>query len=569
MLLVGDDPASELLRWRHCSDICTRRRVEYHIFMSAGGQYTLPAPPPAAQSQQPLKIGRAFIKQYYNCLLNSPAELCKFYAPDSAISRGMEPTAPTEPLSLKGVLDDPLDGDKDLSPGERMRRVFFDWADADDQHVRIDFASGAIDAQESREGFLIVVTGHMYLPKRLKEKAFVHTFILNNEAPLGQKKVFLLKNDILRFLDPVSAEVEEVEQEEIVEGVLEEVIGSDELAQMPTPTQSQAQPVIVQDEEIFVTNVVEDGEDVEPTIEPVEFEPSADEEKIPDSSDDDEDGVDRLEVGNSILCDTDKIKNEKSVTVESSTPSSDGKKKRRKKRGSKSRSRSSSPEDTEPPEKPKAPGSWASLVASTGRMSEGKIIDEKGNKGRLSSREKSTSKVSTPTPQAVDESKANGSTTSATPPTSSGSLVAKTGAPNTPTSTSNRGFYNKRTPEATLFIRNIPDKTTEDQIKAMFEPHGQATGNKILGMNLIANRGFAFVDFDGTAAVDAIVKEAKESIVRNDQGHKIKGTFMVGNRVLVIEPKVAGGKNNTVNGGVGGNINKERRPYYRHRGDDG
>ena len=537
------------------------------------GQDTPPAPP-AAQAQQPLKIGRAFIKQYYNCLLNSPAELCKFYAPDSTISRGMEPTAPTEPLSLKGVLNDPSDGDKDLSPGERMRRAFFDWADADDQHVRIDFASGAIDAQESREGFLIVVTGHMYLPKRLKEKSFVHTFILNDEAPPGQKKVFLLKNDILRFLDPVRAEaeeVEQVEQEEIVEGVLDEVIGSDELAQTPTPTQPQAQPVIVQDEEIFeeTTSCAQGGGDVEPTIiEPVEFEPSADEEKIPDTSDDDEDGEEQLEMGNSILCDRDNIKNEKSVTAESPSPSSDGKKKRRKKRGSKSRSRSSSPEDTEPPEKPKAPGSWASLVASTGGVAEGKMIDEKG-KGRLSSREKNTSKVSTPTPQAVDESKPNGNNTSATPTTATGSIAAKSGVPNQTSSASNRGFYNKRTPEATLFIRNIPDKTTEDQIKAMFEPHGQATGNKILGMNLIANRGFAFVDFDGTAAVDAIVKEAKESIVRNDQGHKIKGAFMVGNRVLVIEPKATGGKNNAVSGGVGGNVNKERRPYHRNRGEDG
>lgn len=522
----------------------------------AGGQDTPPPPPAqpaAAQAQQPLKIGRAFIKQYYNCLLNSPAELCKFYAPDSTISRGMEPTAPTEPLSLKGVLDDPLDGDEDLSPGERMRRVFFDWADADDQHVRIDFASGAIDAQESREGFLIVVTGHMYLPKRLKEKAFVHTFFLNNEAPPGQKRVFLLKNDILRFLDPVSVKLEDVD-------------GSDELAQMPT--QPHAQPAIVQDEEIFEeTNSLQVGGDVEPTIEPVEFEPSADEEKIPDSSDDDEDGEDRLEVGNSIVCDTDDIKNEESVTAESSSSTSDGKKKRRKKRGSKSRSRSSSPEDTEPPEKPKAPGSWASLVASTGGVTESKIIDEKG-KGRLNYREKNTPKLSTPTPpQAVDESKTNGN--KATPTTTSGFIAAKTGAPNTPTSTSNRGFYNKRTPEATLFIRNIPDKTTEDQLKAMFEPHGQATGNKILGMNFIANRGFAFVDFDGTAAVDAIVKEAKESLVRNDQGHKIKGAFMVGTRVLVVESKATGGKNNAVSGGVGGNINKERRPHYRHRGDDG
>ena len=96
-----------------------------------------------------------------------------------------------------------------------------------------------------------------------------------------------------------------------------------------------------------------------------------------------------------------------------------------------------------------------------------------------------------------------------------------------------------RRPEATLFIRNIPDETTEEDMRALFEPHGLKTNNKVLSVTLNPARGFCFVDFDGAEGISAIVKEATTSIKKDPRtGRKIKSSFMVHGRVLEVERKV-------------------------------
>ena len=95
-----------------------------------------------------------------------------------------------------------------------------------------------------------------------------------------------------------------------------------------------------------------------------------------------------------------------------------------------------------------------------------------------------------------------------------------------------------RRPDATLFIRNIPDETTEEDIRALFEPHGLKTNNKVLSVTLNLARGYGFVDFDGLECIPAIVKEATTSIKKDPRsGRKIKSAFMIHGRVLHIERK--------------------------------
>ena len=165
----------------------------------------------------------------------------------------MEPSAPATPSPF-----DLGNGDSD-SPGERVRKAFFEWAGVgavDDNHaLSIDFERGAIDAQESiNGGILVVVTGHMLLPGSSKEKPFVHTFFLNNAAgPGSRKKQFLVKNDILRFLEPVVVKVEEIEEEVKVEievaAVVEEPVAVVEepvvVIEPPTPVPLVEEPIIV------------------------------------------------------------------------------------------------------------------------------------------------------------------------------------------------------------------------------------------------------------------------------------------------------------------------------------
>jgi hypothetical protein len=442
----------------------------------------------------------------------------------------MEPSAPATPSSFSLVSSVGMNGGEE-SIGERVQKAFFDWASVtgDAQSIdalTVDFERGAIDAQESiGGGILLVVTGHMSLPGRAKPSGFVHTFFLNNAAAPGRKKQFLVMNDILRFLEPVSADVEEIDEEHVQ---AEEKVS-------PVPEMEVAPPVV--DEPILVSP---------PAIDPiplvsVEFEPSADEEKVEEDDEGIEEPlkVEKIDVHESSSADSD--------SSPTASPTSDGKKvkRSRKKKGGKSRSRSNSPgieEDIkeEAPEKPKAPGSWASLVASGGvpKNSEG------GKKGRKGSPKASRG-------GANDKSSSVNQGPTKVPPQSQ-PAIENIPPITTPTAAPPQANQSQRTAGATLFIRNIPDKTQESEIRALFEPQGVTHGNKILGITLNSNRGFCFVDFDGPGAVLAIVEEATTSLVKDQRtGRKIESAFMVHGRVLEVERKVIGSKTSGGGGGVG------------------
>jgi len=499
-------------------------------------------PPPGGASSTAMKIGNAFIKQYYKILLTSPSQLNRFYQPDSTVSRGMEPSSPAthSPFSLATTS---MNGSDD-SPGERVRKAFFEWAGAgltdehDDECARVDFEHGAIDAQESiNGGILLVVTGHMFLPGKVKSLQFVHTFFLNNNSAPGMKKQFLVKNDILRFLEPVDAEEEEEEEEDIEEQVSFQIEDSPPITvpEMGAPPGIAEEPVV--EEPLLVSPPA-----IEPIpLVPVEYEPSADEEKVEDTDEAAEPIVKHEIVDVEPATEEEKV----DVSVSSSgsdspasSPSSEGKKskKNRKKKGGKSRSRSNSPRKEEDgkegtPEKPKGPNTWANLVA-TGAPKEG------GKKGRKGSPKNSRGNKSPSKQDKAPQSQTTKETTKESAPASN---------------SSSNNFYKDRPmrdhnldhnrslrrPEATLFIRNIPDETTEEDMRALFEPHGLKTNNKVLSVTLNPARGFCFVDFDGSEGISAIVKEATTSIKKDPRtGRKIKSSFMVHGRVLEVERKV-------------------------------
>ena len=534
-----------------------------------------PSPPAGGGGggPSPQQIGSAFIKQYYKILLTAPAQLNRFYQPDSTVTRGMEPSAPATPVpfstaELVGVNGNSSGGDESM--GERVRKAFFDWASVKSTNregdsslsdnldvLTVDFERGAIDAQESiGGGILLVVTGHMSLPGKVgKKSAFVHTFFLNNAAVPGRKKQFLVKNDILRFLDP-DANLDEKVVEEDVTTILPEV------------------------EEEQVLTISPDAAIHPVPLVPVEYEPSVDEEKVEDE--DDEDIEPLKEPANESPTEVTESSTVESNSNPTTSPSSDGKKSKRNrgKKGrlgaSKSRSRSNSPDAVEEekeeeedevaaPEKPKAPSSWANLVASGGGIGKGSKGGRKGSPkpSRNGTADKSTSSV-----------KPDLSSSKAPPqsrPTNGSKAVSNTSTSST-SSTSEINYQSKpseRTAEATLFIRNIPDKTKEPEIRALFEKQAAANGNKILGITLNPNRGFCFVDFDGPDAVVSIVAESMTSLVKDQRtGRKVESSFMAHGRVLEVERKVAskgfggggGGKAMDSGGGGGRKFNRSKSP---------
>ena len=117
-----------------------------------------------------------------------------------------------------------------------------------------------------------------------------------------------------------------------------------------------------------------------------------------------------------------------------------------------------------------------------------------------------------------------------------------------------------RRPDATIFIRNIPDETTEEDMRALFEPHGLKTNNKVISITINHDRAFAFVDFDGSECISAIVKEATTSIVKDPRsGRKIKSAFMVHGRVLEVERKVPKQRKQTNKQGRNSKSNRENQ----------
>ncbi|KAL7537642.1 hypothetical protein ACHAWF_005864 [Thalassiosira exigua] len=551
----------------------------------------------------PQKIGQAFIRQYYKTLLANPSQLNRFYQPDSVVTRGMEPSSLATPAPFNlastgngGSVDGAPPGGDDESPGERVRRAFFEWAG---EGVVIDFERGAIDAQESiGGGILLVVTGRARLPgdgEGTGPAPFVHTFFLNNAAGPGRKRMFLIKNDILRFLER-SKEVRE-------EAVGEESLFEDAVAAAIPPPVAEEPSSPVQLEPVAVVAPVEPPAPValaeeppvlvdplpplvEPvSIVPVEYEPPADEEKVEDEEVDEPMLVQHTAVDVNLATEEEKIDTLETSSAGSAasppSPSGEGKKKKnRKKRGgkSRSRSRSNSPrkeeEGKDEPEKPKTPGSWASLVAGGGGGSGG----PKGSSGKKGGRRGSprgsrggggggggtggdkapAERESAKAPPQAHQPATPKESSATTPSTASETPTTAPSPSTAPTPPQDLPPQPRRTPEATLFIRNIPDKTTEPEIRGLFDKYG-----RILGITLNPARGFCFVDLDGPASVQVVVDEAQSSLVKDERtGRKVSSSFMVHGRVLDVERKVpakSGG------GGPGG-----RRPYNRsHSPKDG
>eukprot|EP00980_Cylindrotheca_fusiformis_P023450 scaffold10490_cov129-Cylindrotheca_fusiformis.AAC.6 len=427
------------------------------------------SPPPTGDGSvagpTPQKIGIRFVKAYYQTLSTTPDQIFKFYKPSSILSHG-EGSTPTSATSFESY-----------QLGER-------WGDAQ----RFDFDNGAIDAQPSANGsILLVVTGHVVVKVDEEEtrKGFVHTFLLALVSLPNKQKTYYVHNDVLRFLkvdtsvtETVTTTTLEVETKTVETPATVDAAPKEEVIQQESPSGG------VEETKEEITEEVLEVEESKPV-------PAIDEkvELVP------------LEAPEPV------------VEQKKKGESEGGKGKRQRGRG-KSPAQPNS-QKQQPAAKP-TPGSWASLVASGS----------------------GTTPAPTPTKAAPPEK--NGAPTPAPAKVSSNAQQKKEQKnENSNAKETGKGGKDKpkRDPDNTLVIKNLPDGTNESDLLAIFETFATQTNAKIVSSTISSHRGLAFVDYDSVAPVLAAVEQhGKEPLQLNG-------------RVLEVDQKTAEQKARKARGG--------------------
>eukprot|EP00554_Chaetoceros_debilis_P009381 CAMPEP_0194101170 /NCGR_PEP_ID=MMETSP0150-20130528/1885_1 /TAXON_ID=122233 /ORGANISM="Chaetoceros debilis, Strain MM31A-1" /LENGTH=620 /DNA_ID=CAMNT_0038787691 /DNA_START=476 /DNA_END=2338 /DNA_ORIENTATION=+ len=569
---------------------------------------TSPVPQAAGIGPSPLLIGKSFIKQYYQVLSSNPEHITKFYKPNSMISHSFQPSVPAEPKTLSSD-------------------QFFQWAQAQSEDesndgLCFDFGKGAIDAQETIQGgILLVVTGRMKLAESASIfKTFVHTFFLNNGAPAGKKRQFYVHNDILRFIScaeenqngagegdvtttastsisvpaatvpSVPATVPAAESDKKATTISPEATS----ANVDTVTEKEenvpaSEPVVEHQQKEKLASVPQDKPSNGETPSAAEVDTKSKEEpavaketskpEVPSKKKEKKDVKNATAVtskGSNVGKSSDKSskatqdKKKDASTAPASGPSSkdEKKSKKNKSRGRSRKSRSSSPTDKDDKKnsksKPKTPGSWASLVAGgaapTAKPSAAAVAAADAAQQITSAKESKAQESSVseeadvaPTGDGDDATAADTSSSSANANTSNtkANPPAQAQAP--------KEKPPQRTPEATVLIKNIPDRTKEPEIRAMFQPYATKMNQKILGITLLANRGFCFVDFDSKNVVEEVVKDVA-ACKKDGKPNK----FMINGKKLDVARKVPmdnkGGRGRGFRSASPGNGN------FKHRG---
>lgn len=477
---------------------------------------TSPPPPADGTATGPTSqtIGIRFVKAYYQTLSTTPDQIFKFYKPSSFLSHGDGST----PSNATGF--------ENYQLGDR-------WGDAQ----RFDFDNGAIDAQPSANGsILLVVTGHVVVKVDGKEdrKAFVHTFLLALVSLPNKQKTYYVHNDILRFL---KADTEP--------STTETPSTADVAAKSEEEAKPVEEPAIVEEDPTEEeTHEESPGGGVEETKEDTpEEEPEAKEspaavaekaEQVKEESAAKESNVEQKKKG-------------EPATKDGSNGG--GKGKRQRGRGKSPAQQNAAKQ--QPASKP-TPGSWASLVAS--------------GSGPTPAPAPAPSKPAPSKPAASEKTEAPAASKA------SSNAQSKKEEKNEASHAKENGKAGKdkpkRDPDNTLVIKNLPDDAKEAELLAIFEKFAVQTKTKIVSSTISSHRGLAFVDYDSVAPVMAAVEQhGKEPIQLNG-------------RVLEVDQKTAeqrarkargggygsGSPNQNIRGGGGGRQSKRDKGSGGGRG---
>lgn len=425
-------------------------------------------PPPAdgtATGPTPQTIGIRFVKAYYQTLSTTPDQIFKFYKPSSFLSHGEGST----PSSATGF--------ESYQLGDR-------WGDAQ----RFDFDNGAIDAQPSANGsILLVVTGRVVVKVDGEEarKGFVQTFLLALVSLPNKQKTYYVHNDILRFL---KADVKATEPETSTSATVE-ATSEEETKTVEAPALVEEAPKEEARKQESPSGGVEETKEDTPEEEPLAEEAPTEQKTDPVMED-------------PAVPDGGEQKKKGETATKDGVNAGGGKGKRQRGRGKSPAQQNA--QKQQPASKP-APGSWASLVAS--------------GSGPTPTPTTAPSKTAAPEkPEAPLASK---------PSKSQPKKEEKNESANGKENGKGSKDKPKRDPDNTLVVKNLPDETKEADLLAIFEKFAVETNSKIVSSTISSHRGLAFVDYDSVAPVMAAVKQhGKEPIQLNG-------------RVLEVDQKTA------------------------------
>ena len=445
------------------------------------------SPTPPVVNPSPLAIGRTFLKQYYQVLTTTPDMIHKFYRPSSVLSHG-EGSNPTVPTTLESLTNS--------SSTTNLKDRFVSWTDSSSgDPVRFELENGAIDAQESvNGGVLLVVTGHMYLGDARKQ--FCHTFFLNVfSAENSNRRQYYVHNDVLRFLQ---------EEKTFKDNDVTEVADAGDIAVAEdTPIDSQAK-VEEEIQEIGQETVSKDV--LEPELESV-VEDIAEPVVVLDLPEEFMEGVEETKddlyadvAEAEATGDLDPAVKEGVIVKEQKVPKAE------------------SAVEPKPP-----PGSWASLVASGGNgvTDPVKAVPAKKHTQPAPKKEKS------PVPEEQSAKKEK---------------EVKKGPELTAPKPADAKPRGRRDPDFTLVIKNVQDGVKEADVRLVFEPFAVQTNSKIVGIT-VSQRGLAFVDYDSAAPVLAALEK--------------RDSFSLNGKSVNIDQKT-NDNSSSKNRGRGGNTNPNR-----------
>lgn len=452
-----------------------------------------PTPPPGAGAPSPLTIGKSFLKQYYQVLTTKPEFITKFYKPSSVLSHGSGSNpAPAVTLAAFG------------GSAEVKDRIL-------GKDFVVELENGAIDAQESvGGGILLLVTGHMISPSHPK-KTFCHSFFLNPILDAnGRKRNYYVHNDVLRFLG------------EVATTTTGSGVDGEEAEILQDTTADESEPA----EAIVTTSGVEETKEEEPDSEPAveeskeeaveeskdELEPELQEEAIEAHAKEAPKEDSKKEVTKNVAAAFAPKAGEmvEGVVKDEKTSSPKDSARKRDRKSRRNKSRSSSPiEKQKAQAKPKPqPGSWAAMVAgSAGGPSTTATTPttETATKPATKTAVAPTSAKTTPKASAEGGGDAH-KNKSEKEKTDSDETPKQENKKQDQQSSSPQQTKTKRDPECTLVIKNILETTKESDVRGLFESFATAAQAKIVGITVATNRALAFVDYDSPAPVAAALE---------------------------------------------------------------
>ncbi|KAF4046468.1 RNA recognition motif-containing protein [Phytophthora infestans] len=402
---------------------------------------------PAAHEDEPTPspstVGNTFMRQYYHFLAKEPQSLHRFYKAESRWCHGVG-SHMEEPIAGQRAINDQI-----------LKRGY--------AGARVDLDAGSIDCQNSLGGgVLVLVTGVMTLRDDPVPKPFVQTFFL-----AVQPKGYFVLNDCLRFLElPGASPVDEVKDKENGKA---ETPKSPVKVETPVPLSPKKAASPVQTIKTTTTKVVKEAAPASPVKATATVASSPVKKTTTTTT------TTTKEV------ETPAVKTPSPVKSPAKSPEKSPKKQDKAPTPASPASAPADPVVTSPAE-PEKPKTWAALFSG--------------------------SKPASVTPSAPVSTPVKPSTPKAAPAPAPASITPTTNAPapeKSPKNKTGNGKEKEHKRLHSLFIRDVPAQTSENDLRELFKSYGS-----IAGVSVVAQRGFAFVDYYEQESMRAALAETKE-----------------------------------------------------------